>query len=133
MKKSNDRWYDENNNSWDAAIETKDSALAKSKRLIDCRGCSYCSDCRGCSYCSYCSYCSDYQSNPQRYITPKVGSRNSQTSIYWTTKEDVQIFCGCWRGDIVKFEERVKKVHGESIHLQPYLKQIELFKMLVNQ
>jgi hypothetical protein len=70
MKKLNGRWYDENNNSWNANFESKESALLKSKSLIDC------SDCSGCSYCS------DYKTNTQRYITPKIGSRNSQTSIY---------------------------------------------------
>jgi hypothetical protein len=68
-----------------------------------------------------------------RYVTPIVGSRQAQTTIYWTTKEDVQIKCGCWKGDITQFEDRVKKVHANTSHLQPYLKQIELFKLLVNQ
>ena len=152
MKLINNRWYDENNNSWSAYIETKESSLKKSKSLrgcsycsdcSDCRGCwdcsycsdcSYCWDCRGCSYCnycSYCSYCSGIKSNPQRYTTPKIGSRNSQTSIYWTNKDDVQIICGCWRGNIEDFEKRVKEVHEKTEHLQPYLKQIKIFKMLI--
>ena len=136
MKKLNGRWYDENNNSWNANFESKESALLKSKSLIgcsDCSGCSGCSGCSDCSYCSHCSYCSDYKTNTQRYITPKIGSRNSQTSIYWTNKDDVQIICGCWRGNIDEFEKRVREVHANTEHLRPYLKQIEIFKYLVNQ
>ena len=140
MKKINNRWYDENNNSWSANLETEESALAKSKTLIscsncidcrgciDCRDCIDCSNCSGCSGCRGCSYC---KTNPQRYVTPKIGSRNSQTSIYWTTNDDVQIICGCWKGNIDEFEKRVRKVHATTEHLQPYLKQIEIFKMLV--
>jgi len=99
-----------------------------------CSNCSYCSGCSGCfgcSRCSDCSGCSDYKNNPQRYITPFIGRRNSQTSIYWTNKEDVQIICGCWKGTIEEFEKRVKEVHAETEHLKPYLEQVEIFKMLV--
>jgi hypothetical protein len=72
------------------------------------------------------------KSNPQRYTTPKVGSRNAQTTIYWTNKDDVQIICGCWRGNIAEFEKQVKEVHTESEHLKPYLEQIKIFKYLVS-
>jgi hypothetical protein len=164
MKKINDRWYDENNNSWNAITETKESALAKSKTLTNCRscsgcsGCSYCSDCSDCSGCSYCrscrscsgcsdcsdcsgcsycrscrscSGCSDYKTNPQRYTTPKVGSRNAQTTIYWSNKKDVQIICGCYKGTITEFKKRVKEVHAKTEHLKPYMEQIKIFEMLV--
>ena len=172
MKKLNDRWYDKNNNSWNADVETKESALTKSKTLsyctdctdctdcINCRGCTDCTNCtdctdcincRGCSYCTvctyfiycrFCSYCTDctdcrgcskIKENPQRYITPKIGSRKSRTSIYWTNKDDVQIICGCWRGNIKEFEKRVKEVHADTEHLKPYLNQIRIFKYLVKQ
>ena len=124
MKKINNRWVDENNNSWNADFETEESSLVKSKSLKNCSDCSRCSGC---------SDCSGYKTNAQRYITPKVGSRNSQTSIYWTNKEDVQIICGCWRGNIEQFEQRVKEVHGDNEHRKAYMKQIKIFKMLVKQ
>jgi hypothetical protein len=119
MKKINNSWYDENNNSWNADVETEESAQVKSNTLINCSGCS---DCRGCS---------EIKTNPQRYTTPKIGSRNSQTSIYWTNKDDIQIICGCWIGNIKDFEKRVKEVHAKTKHLKPYLAQIKIFKMLV--
>jgi hypothetical protein len=131
MKNISNRWYDENNNSWDADIESEESALLKSKILSDCSYCSYCSDCSRCSRCTGCSDCSDIKTNPQRYTTPKIGSRNSQTAIYWTNKDDVQIICGCWKGNIAEFEARVKKVHVKTEYLKPYLEQIKIFKYLV--
>ena len=33
MKKINNRWVDENNNSWNADFETEESSLVKSKSL----------------------------------------------------------------------------------------------------
>ena len=68
-----------------------------------------------------------------RYLTPIVGSRSSQTTIYWTNKDDTQIVCGCWKGNLLEFEKQVKEVHANTEYLQPYLKQIEIMKMLVNQ
>jgi hypothetical protein len=186
MKLINNRWVDDNNNSWDADFESEESSILKSKSLSycsycsdcsgcsgcsycrdcrdcsDCSGCSYCrdcsdcsdcsycrdcsdcsycrdcrdcSDCSGCSYCrdcsgcSYCRDCSEIKSNPQRYVTPRIGSRNSQTSIYWTSKEDIQIICGCWRGNIQEFEKRVKEVHTGK-YLTDYMNQIKIFKYL---
>lgn len=131
MKKINNKWCDENENSWNANIETEESALLKSKSLNDCRGCSDCNDCSDCRYCSDCSDCRGIKSNPQKYITPKIGSRNSQTTIYWTNKDDVQIICGCWKGNISEFEKRIKEVHAKTEHLKPYLNQIKIFKYLV--
>jgi hypothetical protein len=162
MKKINNIWIDDNNNSWSCDIETEESAQKKSKTLVncsycsdcsdcsDCRGCSDCRDCSDCRYCrgcsgcsgcsgcgdcsgcSGCSDCSDYKQNPQRYVTPKIGSRNSQTSIYWTTSEDIKVICGCFSGNLTEFEQTVKKVHANTEYLQPYLQQIEIVKCLIS-
>ena len=142
MKNINNRWVDENNNSWNADFETEESALKKSQSLINCHNCSYCSGCSYCSACSECSRCSEcsgcsacsgYKTNPQRYVAPRIGSRNSNTTIYWTSRKDVQIVCGCWKGNIAEFEKRVVEVHSTTEHLQSYLKQIKIFKYLVNK
>ena len=64
MKKVNNRWVDDNNNSWDCDLFSKEKALQFSKTMISCIGCincsdcSYCSDCSGCSDCINCSGCS---------------------------------------------------------------------------
>ena len=125
----NNRWYDDNNNSWSSDIETEKSAEAKSKTLIDCRGCRGCSDCSGCSGCSGCIYCSGcsgcifFSSNPQRYVSAPIGSRNDQTTVYWL-KGDVQVICGCFRGDLNQFEDAVRATHDNNVHGQAYQKYI---------
>ena len=56
ITKRNNRWYDENNNSW----ITEESATQYSPTLTncyDCRGCSNCSSCYSCSYCGNCKDC----------------------------------------------------------------------------
>ena len=58
MKKIKNRWSDENNNSWNAYLETEESALIKSKSLTGCSDCFGCSECSDCSHLSYSSGCS---------------------------------------------------------------------------
>ena len=156
------RFVDEFNNSWSSIFEDIDSATKKSESLMncrdcrDCRDCSYCGscsdcsdcgscsdcsnchdcsdclDCRNCRYCRDCSSCSGFLVNPMMYRTPKIGSRNSNTVVYWTNKEDSQVICGCFRGNIEQFKEKVLNVHSQTEHLQPYLKQIEIMEYLIN-
>ena len=125
----NGRYVDENNNSWDADCETLESAEEKSKTLKDCSGCSGCSDCSGCSGCSDCSRCSrcsrcsgcaGYKQNPQIIMSPVLGSRSSQTALYWVG-ENVQIVCGCFRGDIAAFRKAVGDRHAGTMHETAYL------------
>ena len=52
ITKRDNRWYDENNNSW----RTEESATQLSPTLTNCRWC------RDCSYCDDCSYCGDCRS-----------------------------------------------------------------------
>jgi len=142
MKKINGRWVDKNNNSWSSTLETEESALAKSKSLINCFNCSGCSDCSCCSGCSGCFNCfdcsgcfgcfgcSDFKENPCRYVTVKCGSRNSQTMFYWLA-EQTQVICGCFTGTLSKFEVAVKEMHGDNDYAKQYEKQIALVKMLM--
>jgi hypothetical protein len=117
MKKINNRWYDENNNSWSAHYETEESARIKSDSL---RNCSNCYD------------CSDFKTNPQRYVTGKIGSRNAQTTFYWN-EELNQVICGCFNGTLEEIEARVKAVHkNNEQHLNEYLKEIDKVKYLMN-
>jgi len=148
MKKINDYWVDKNNNKWDSLIFTEKEAKELSKTLINCsycyncRYCSYCYNCRYCSYssnlndcgyCSYCSNCSDFKTNPQRYYTPLIGSRNKQTKFYWTN-DKMQITCGCFTADsIAVFEDRIKAVYGDGksdIYFNQYINEIEIFKLI---
>jgi hypothetical protein len=133
-------WYvDDNNNRWNTNVETEESARKKSESLKSCFGCSGCSDCSrcfGCSDCSRCFGCSgikDFKDNPQRYTTPRIGSRNAQTTLYWNSEKHQVFVCLANRDTIETFEARVRKVHANTEHLQPYLKQIEIMKYLLKQ
>ena len=59
-----------------------------------------------------------------------MGSRNSQTTFYWI-EQDVQVVCGCFRGNLEQFEAKVREAHAKTEHLQPYLKEIEKVKYLL--
>jgi len=136
MEKINNYWVDDNNNRWSCDLETEESSQIKSNTLINCRNCTDCSGCSGCLSCSNCSdclSCSNFKTNPQRYTTSKIGSRHAQTTFYWTSKNDVQVVCGCYRGNLKEFEERVKQKHKETEHLIPYLNEVKKVKYLMKE
>ena len=103
----------------------------------NCSYCDYCNNCYNCRYCRYCDYChscNNYKSNPQRYTTKKIGSRNAQTTFYCGETEngmEVQIICGCFRGNLETFEKSVLKTHKDNdLYREQYLKEIEKVKVL---
>jgi hypothetical protein len=141
-------------NKWSVVNYTKEEAEMYSRTLIncenciDCRNCSNCSNCRdchrcidcidciGCHGCRYCidcidcincGGCSDFKTNPERITSPKLGSRNSQTTFYWNNEKE-QIVCGCYRGTLKEFEEKIKETHGDNEFAQGYFKWIESIK-----
>ena len=114
MVKRNNYWVDENNNKWNCYIYSKEEAEKYSKTLISC------------SYCSYCRV------NPQRYVTPKIGSRSDNTYYYFGGKID-QIVCGCYKGTLKEFKERVESVYGKEKHGEDYMKQVGIMEYLVKQ
>lgn len=158
MKQIDGFWIDENNNKWDTKIYTEEEAEKRSKSLVncynckncrncigccychDCHDCCYCHDCRYCRYCryccncDYCNYCRNYKSDPQRYTTKKIGSRLDTTTFYYGETEngmEVQIICGCFRGNLEKFEKAVLETHKDNFfYRKQYLKEIEKVKVL---
>jgi hypothetical protein len=103
---------------------------------IDCHGCSNCRDCRDCRDCHGCSncidcidcrYCLGFKTNPERITSPKLGSRNSQTTFYWNDQHE-QIVCGCFKGTLLEFEEKIKETHGDNEFAQGYFKWIDAVK-----
>lgn len=128
MKRVDDWWIDENNNKWNAHLYTKDDAENYSKTLINCI------DCDNCDNCVNCYNCNGYITNPSRYITQNIGSREGQTHFYYgKTKEDsmsIQIKCGCFHGDLKEFAEAVEKTHGDNKYGEQYRKEIEKMKAL---
>ena len=51
-----------------------------------------------------------------------IGSRKSQTCIYWTTKEDMLIICGCFKGNLEEFKLAVENKHKGTIYYEEYMK-----------
>ncbi len=96
-----------------------------------CSGCSGCSRCFGCSDCSGCSGCSDFKTNPRRYIGRRIGSRNSQTTTYWTD-EKIQVVCGCFVGTLKEFEKKVKETHGDNEYGKQYQQYIQIVKTIID-
>lgn len=152
MKRVGDWWIDENNNKWDTRFYTEDEAENCSNTLTDCVSCvncAYCVECAECTDCQdciscwnctdcqncvSCSNCNGYVTNPSRYITQNIGSREGQTHFYYgKTKEDsmsIQIKCGCFHGDLKEFAEAVEKTHGADEYGEQYRREIEKVKML---
>ena len=100
----------------------------------DCDNCRYCCDCYNCRNCDSCRYCYNYKQNPQRYTTKKIGSRNDQTTFYYGETEngmEVQVVCGCFRGNLEDFEKAVLETHKDNdLYRKQYLKEIEKVKVL---
>jgi hypothetical protein len=65
--------------------------------------------------------------NPERITSPKLGSRNLQTTYYWTEEKE-QIVCGCFQGSLQEFENKVKKTHDDNDFAKGYFKWIEAVK-----
>ena len=134
MKQINGYWVDENNNRWDIEIYTEGQAEKFSKSLVNCHNCRNCSYCYNCDYCDNCRYCRNYKLNPQKYTTKKIGSRNDQTTFYYGETEsgmEVQIICGCFRGNLEDFEKAVLETHKDNdLYREQYLKEIEKVKVL---
>jgi hypothetical protein len=102
---------------------------------INCSDCIYCRNCSGCIYCrgcSDCSDCSDFKSQPQTYMTGKIGSRNDVTRFY---KHDgiIHVVCGCFRGDIEKFEKQVKETYCQGQYHDEYMAEVEKVKALFRE
>ncbi|MCE5212631.1 MAG: hypothetical protein LLG40_13895 [Deltaproteobacteria bacterium] len=140
MKKVNDRWVDNNNNSWSSTFNTEEQAIKKSETLINCRGCSDCcgcrdcSDCcdfRGCSGCRGCSDCSDCKTQPKIYKTKNIGSRKSSTTFF-QNENGIFVVCGCFQGTFNSFIEKVKNQYPDKTnqHRIEYEKEIEIAKII---
>lgn len=67
-----------------------------------------------------------------RYTTVKLGSRNDNTNFYYDGVDNLQVVCGCFRGNLDDFEKAVKETHGNNDYAMEYLKEIEKVKVLFN-
>jgi len=112
----NNRWHDDNNNSWSADVETEESAERKSRTLIGCVSCEN---------------CENFKSNPDCYFKNNIGSRNVGIKAYWLIGQPAQIITGCFRGTLDEFEKAVAKKHGDNEHARAYKKYIEQVRSLM--
>jgi hypothetical protein len=74
-----------------------------------------------------CGYCSNFLSNPERIVSPVLGSRKSQTCIYFLGKIS-QVTCGCFNGTLDNFEKAVIETHKGTKYAQEYLSWIKRVK-----
>lgn len=134
LKKINRYWVDENNNRWNIEIYTEEQAEKYSKSLVNCYNCINCINCRNCLNCNYCDNCSNYKSNPQKYTTKEIGSRDDQITFYYGKTKigmELQVVCGCFRGNLEKFKKSVLETHKDNdLYRKQYLKEIEKVKVL---
>ncbi len=70
----------------------------------------------------------EYKENPERIISGRIGSRKDQTTVY-NLKNDVQVVCGCFKGNIKEFLNAVDKVHGNNKYGKEYKEFIAKVKM----
>jgi hypothetical protein len=99
----------------------------------DCHNCLGCRDCLDCRDCRDCLGCRDWESSPQRYVTPSIGSRDAQTTFYFS-KDKNQVVCGCFDDSLEAFTAKVSETYSvDSLYFQQYNKQIEIFKYLIEQ
>ena len=61
-----------------------------------------------------------------------IGSRSDFTTFFRTKDLKIFVSCGCFRGDIDSFVEKVKKTHGDNRHARAYLAAVELAKIKID-
>ena len=61
-------------------------------------------------------------------IVGTIGSRDGYTTIFHTDK-DIFVQCGCFKGTLDEFEEKVKETHQGNKHERDYLALIEFVKV----
>jgi hypothetical protein len=154
MKKINDRWVDDNNNSWADDIDEATAAIYSEsltnclncQDCQDCQDCLNCQDCQDCQDCRYCLNCQDCQdcqdclncqdcqgfdSNPMRYTGQVMGSRDAQTTTYWVGTT-VRVICGCFKGTLQEFKDKVIKTHGDNVYAKQYEKYIRIVETIMS-
>ena len=60
-----------------------------------------------------------------------IGSRNGCTTIFHTDK-GIFVQCGCFRGTLDEFAEKVKETHGDNEHARNYLALVDFVKIKYN-
>ena len=61
-----------------------------------------------------------------------MGSRNDFTTFFRTKNLFIGVSCGCFRGNVDEFVEKVKETHGNNKHAKAYFAAAELAKMQID-
>ena len=61
-----------------------------------------------------------------------IGSRNDFTTFYRDKDKDISVKCGCFKGKIDKFLEKVTQTHGDSKHALVYRTAVEVAKLQID-
>ena len=57
-----------------------------------------------------------------------IGSRNDYTTFFRSNDNDIIVKCGCFRGNLSKFLEKVNETHGDNKYAAEYRAAIEIAK-----
>ena len=60
-----------------------------------------------------------------------IGSREDTTTFCYARGGIIQVACGCFRGTIEAFAEKVKEIHGDNKYGKQYALAIELAKLTI--
>lgn len=58
-----------------------------------------------------------------------LGSAYRNTTFFKCQNGDIGVVCGCFKGNIEKFTEEVKRTHGDSKYAKEYLAMVEVIKI----
>ena len=61
-----------------------------------------------------------------------LGSRDGFTTFFRTKNKEIFVTCGCFKGNIDKFEKAVEKTHRGTKHEQTYKTAIALAKLQID-
>lgn len=65
-------------------------------------------------------------------VAGPMGSRNDFTTFFRSKNLDICVTCGCFRGNIDAFAEKVKETHGDNEHAKRYMAAIEFAKACID-
>ena len=65
-------------------------------------------------------------------VAGPMGRRGGFTTFFRTKNREICVTCGCFRGNIEAFAEKVKRTHGENEHAKRYMAAIELAKTCID-
>jgi hypothetical protein len=68
------------------------------------------------------------QSLNDTLIVGAIGSRKAYTTLFHTDK-GIFVQCGCFRGSLEDFEDKVKQIHKGNKHEKDYMAMIEFAKI----